>query len=279
MDVRISGVPIRDDDGDFQGYRGTGTDVTEQIHAEEARQEALAEAEHANRVKSEFLATMSHELRTPLNAILGFSDILSQQYFGPPGSGKYREYAGDIHDSATHQLDLVNDLLDISAIEAGKSPLSFSEVDLKEVVGDCLGTIRDKAGTLGIDLQMDITDVLPPISADRRALRQILLNLLSNAVKFTPDGGRIVIGVAGDGVETHIHVADTGSGIPEEHLQEVTKPFSRLDTSSRRNEPGSGLGLAITESLVDLHGGRMEIESRVGEGTTVTIILPNRPVP
>jgi len=250
------------------------SDVTEQKQAEEDRRLALIDAEQANQAKSKFLAAMSHDLRTPLNAIIGFADILSHQYFGPIGD-KNREYAGDIMASGQHLLELVNEILDLSTIEAGKQSLVKDKLSTEEVVRECEKIIEGKARSNGIDLVTKVPENLPPLYADRRAAKQILLNLLSNAVKFTPQGGKITVSVNASKKNTTLKVADTGIGIPVEKLPKLTDPFTRADTDPYLAEDGWGLGLTITKSLIDLHDGTLDIKSTVGKGTTVTVTLPN----
>ena len=273
--LSISGVPVFDAAGDFRGYRGTGADITEQRRAEAARDEAFRETERANQAKSEFLATMSHELRTPLNAILGFSDILSNQYFGPPGAEKYQEYARDIHSSGVHLLELVNDLLDVSAIEAGKTALDKEALSIEDMITDCTHTITEMIEAKGIDLETKVPKDLPPLYADSRAIKQVLLNLLSNAVKFTPDGGKITVEANMSEQDTEIVVTDTGTGIPTKRLPNIMKPFIRGERDPYKTDRGWGLGLSISKSLVELHDGEMDIKSQLGKGTTVTVSLPN----
>lgn len=253
------------------------TDITEQKQAEEDRRLALVDAERANQAKSEFLATMSHEFRTPLNAILGFSDILSHQYFGPPGEGVYREYAKDIHSSGEHLLELVNDILDISTIEAGKQSLNKELLAVHEMIAESFSALAQKAQEKGIKLASKVPEDINPLYADRRATRQILLNLLSNAVKFTPEGGKITMSANDSKQETTIKIADTGEGIPEDKLPNLTEPFVRGEQDPFKPVEGWGLGLSITNSLVDLHDGQLDIQSTVGKGTTVTVTLPNDP--
>lgn len=251
------------------------TDITNMKRAENERREALDHAEKASRAKSEFLATMSHELRTPLNAITGFAEVIGGQYFGPLGDRKYQEYAEDIQASGRHLLDLINDVLDLSAIEAGRFPLDKENLDIREVSEECSRSIADMAKRKQISYKIDIPDDLPPCHADRRSMKQILLNLLSNAVKFTPEGGKIsLVATAVNGIFT-IQVTDTGKGIPTEKLSRLTDPFTRAEPDPHRSQDGAGLGLTIVDSLLKLHGGVMEIESGPGKGTMVTVKLPS----
>ena len=249
-------------------------DITERKYAQELIIAAKGEAETANRAKSEFLAAMSHELRTPLNAILGFADILSNQYFGPI-SDKYKEYAGDIETSGEHLLTLVNEILDLSAIEAGKQSLVKELLSTEEVVRECERIIEVKAHSNDIDLVTKIPKNLPPLYADKRAAMQILLNLLSNAIKYTPEGGSVTVSAEASNEGTILKVADTGKGIPPENLANLTDPFFRTDADPYLAEQGWGLGLSITKSLIDLHDGTLDIESTLGERTTISVMLPN----
>ena len=230
-------------------------------------------AEGANRSKSEFLANMSHELRTPLNAIIGFSEIMSEQMFGPMGAPKYSEYAYDIHKSGQFLLDVINDILDMSKIEAGKLELELSDVNLSNIIDDALRLISPRAAESGITILRRETNVAP-FKGDGRALKQVLINLLSNAVKFTPEGGRVIISTA---VEQHflrIEIKDTGIGIPAQDIEKLGRPFEQVENQFTKSKGGSGLGLAISKSLVELHQGNLIITSRVGQGTTVTVDLP-----
>ncbi len=235
---------------------------------------AKIRAEAANHAKSEFLANMSHELRTPLNAINGFSEIMSSEMFGQLGHPRYKEYASDILSSGQHLLSLINDILDMSKIEAGKMALRFEPVSIDEVVEDALRLIRQKAEKGGLRLRTHLPE-LPEIEADFRALKQILLNLLTNAVKFTPSGGTITVSAAMTETSVHLTVADTGVGIPEKDLQRLAKPFEQVDNHQYlKTKEGTGLGLALTKSLTEMHHGRMDVDSGEGKGTRVHIILP-----
>jgi two-component system cell cycle sensor histidine kinase PleC len=251
------------------------TDITDRKRAEDDRREALERAEKANRAKSEFLATMSHELRTPLNAITGFAEIISGQYFGPLGNRKYQEYAKDIEASSRHLLDLINDVLDLSAIEAGRFPLFKENLDIRDIAQECSRSIADTAERKKISYSVDIPDDLSPCYADRRGMKQVFLTLLSNAVKFTPEGGEITLrATAGEGCHA-IRVTDSGEGIPAEKLARLGDPFTRAEPNAHKSQEGAGLGLAIVDSLLKLHGGEMDIASGPGKGTTVTIKLPS----
>ena len=272
--IDITKFPVYDQQGNITKVGSVSVDLTEQVEAQKAANAALQEAEAANRAKSEFLATMSHELRTPLNAILGFAEILSHQYFGPI-SDKYKEYAEDIQSSGEHLLTLINDILDLSTIEAGKQSLVKEKLSTEEIVAECERIVEDKARSHGIDLVTEVPKDLPPLYADRRAAKQILLNLLSNAVKFTPQGGRVTVSVKASKRNTTLKIADTGKGIPAENLPKLTDPFTRINPNPYQTEQGWGLGLAITKSLIDLHDGKLDIKSTVGKGTTVTVTFPN----
>ena len=239
---------------------------------------AMTRAEAANQAKSEFLANMSHELRTPLNAINGFSEIMAGELFGPLGDPRYKGYAADILRSGQHLLSLINDILDMAKIEAGKLTLHYEKVSLKEVVEDAARLMRGKIQEAGLNLVVDAPD-LPDIDADHRGLKQVVLNLLSNAVKFTPEGGDIVIGLSQlDDDRLRVAVTDTGIGIAPEDLDRLARPFEQVEGQHSKTTQGTGLGLALTKSLVELHGGRLAIESEAGQGTTVSFELPiNRP--
>lgn len=272
--VMINGMPFYDDDGTFLGYRGTGSDVTRQREAEISRDRALLDAERANRAKSEFLATMSHEFRTPLNAILGFSEMLSQEVLGPVGAPAYKEYADAINDSGNHMLALVNDILDISAIEAGKRAIMKEEIGLLELLRESTVEVSKIAADKSINLEVGVPGEPLRLFADLRSVRQIILNLLSNAVKFTPENGWIRLSAQPDrGDMIAIVVEDNGEGIMADKLPTITDPFSQASNHPHHSHEGTGLGLSIVKSLVDAHSGELKIESTLGVGTKVTVWL------
>jgi two-component system cell cycle sensor histidine kinase PleC len=230
-------------------------------------------AEEANQTKSKFLANMSHELRTPLNAIIGFSEIMESGMFGTLGSEKYQEYCHDILTSGHYLLEVINDILDMSKIEAGRMKLDMEELDLSKTLAESLRVVSGRAE--GKNLLLD-ADIDGPISvvADRRAIKQIIVNLLSNAVKFTPDGGKVV--VRSQLLENSIvlMIADTGIGIAPHSLQRLGRPFEQVESQLTKTYHGSGLGLAIARSLTNLHGGSMRLRSKLGTGTVVRVSLP-----
>ncbi|MET0273981.1 MAG: ATP-binding protein [Phenylobacterium sp.] len=234
-------------------------------------------AEGANQAKSEFLANMSHELRTPLNAINGFSEIMLGEMYGPLGDARYKSYAGDILNSGQHLLALINDILDMSKIEAGKMSLRFEPLSLEEVAEDAARLVRSRAEASGLTLSLEFGD-LPEVEADFRAVKQVLLNLLSNAVKFTPRGGRITIRAEHRddplGARVRVSVHDTGIGIAPDDLKRLAKPFEQIESQQAKTQQGTGLGLALTKSLVEMHGGRFELESAPGQGATASFTLP-----
>ena len=230
-------------------------------------------AEEASRIKSQFLAMMSHELRTPLNAIIGFSELMMRELFGAMPA-RYREYAENIHSSGRHLLDLINDLLDMARIEAGKLELHEEEVSLVDLVGEAVRLTHQGENPEPDRLSIDLPAAAPFIRGDRRCLLRVLVNIIGNAVKFTPEGGRIRIAVIAGSTGLRIQIADTGIGIPSDRLSDLCEPFTQVEGSMARRHGGSGVGLFISRALVEKHGGRLGIVSALGSGTTVAIDLP-----
>ena len=235
--------------------------------------EQKAEAESANQAKTEFLAKMSHELRTPLNAVIGFAEIMQQELFGPLGSERYAGYCKDIHASGHYLLSVINDILDMSKIEAGRMDLDAAPLSVNEAVERAVGLMSEQAGMKGLDLTVDAEPGLI-VPADSRALHQILLNVLQNAIKFTPESGAINVRVRNAGDAVNIFVEDTGIGIPSAALAKLGRPFEQVENEFNRSHKGSGLGLAIARSLAELHGGGLRIRSQQGTGTVVLVHLP-----
>ncbi|HXZ01976.1 MAG TPA: ATP-binding protein [Stellaceae bacterium] len=271
----LSGAPVYDHRGKFAGYRGTGSEITRDVLAQRSLQHAKEQAETASRAKSEFLANMSHELRTPLNAILGFAEIIRDRLLGPVAD-RYAEYAQDIYSSGTHLLGIINDILDLSKVEAGRLELVEEIVDIQSIVKSVVLLLRERVATAGLTLKVELPDALLLLRADERKLKQVLMNLLSNAVKFTPAGGEILIRVA---VESErgvvIEVRDSGIGIAPGDIARALSPFGQVDSRLSRRYEGTGLGLPLARALAALHGGRLELESTPGQGTTARIVLPS----
>ncbi|WP_084437558.1 PAS domain-containing sensor histidine kinase [Niveispirillum irakense] len=273
--LSVSARIIRDENGRAIAFQGSARDITERRQDQIAREQALAAAELANRAKTEFLSNMSHELRTPLNAIIGFSEIIATRALGPAGADAYVEYAQDIHASGTALLDMINDILDLSRIEAGRKELYERMVDIPRVIRTSLRLVRERADKGGITLETEMTETLPPIRADEVALKQILSNLLSNAVKFTPAGGRVICGSrVGPGGRFELVVRDTGIGMKPEDIPKAMEPFQQVEGTLSRHAGGTGLGLPLVAALARLHGGGIELESEPGRGTCVTVWLP-----
>lgn len=237
---------------------------------------ALVRAEEASRAKSQFLAAMSHELRTPLNAIIGFSDMMRHETVGRLGSDRYRDYAGSIHDSGRHLLELINDVLDVSKIDSGAMEISPEEVALHKVVHAAVRMVRDQAAARGLHLSLDLPDPVPVLMLDPRRVKQVLLNLLSNAVKFTDPGGRIGVTATFpvDGGAVVVSVFDTGIGMTGAEIATAISPFGQADGDLNRRYSGTGLGLPLAKQLTELHGGVLDVTSEPGVGTTVSIRLP-----
>jgi signal transduction histidine kinase len=236
------------------------------------------ELEAASRHKSEFLANMSHELRTPLNAIIGFSEVLGERMFGELND-KQAEYVQDILSSGRHLLSLINDILDLSKVEAGRMELELSRFDLPAAIGSAVILVRERATRHGLGLDVSVDDRLGLFVGDERKIRQVLLNLLSNAVKFTPEGGRITVRAVPANGSVEVSVSDTGIGIAQDDQEAIFQEFRQVGTDYARKREGTGLGLALARRFVDLHGGRLWVKSRPGEGSTFTFTLPVRPWP
>lgn len=270
-----------------QQMRSTLEDLTASRRELEGKTQKLAEladkymreknrAEEANRVKAEFLANISHELRTPLNAIIGFSDMMQREVLGKIENEQYQGYINDIHMSGSYLLELINDILDMSRIEAGRLKLDTKLCHLNELLSDCLNIITPQA----VEQEITITPRLDKdieVMLDRRAIKQVMLNLMSNAIKFTPSGGQVDVTVERDTSAVHIYVKDSGIGIEKEALSKLGRPFVQVENQMTKCHSGTGLGLAISRSLIDLHGGVLTINSEVGIGTTVLVTLPLTP--
>lgn len=249
-------------------------DVTETREAEAHAERLRDEAEHANIAKSRFLANMSHELRTPLNAILGFSDLLKSPIAADFPAGRKEEYVALIHDSASHLLDVLNGILDMSKIEHGMYELQPQRFDLAKCLRTTAAIMRGQAETRSIAIEMANLDDLPEVVADEKAVRQIVINLLSNAVKFSPEGAAVSLEGARTARFATITVTDSGIGISPEHIESLGQPFFQADSKHDRRYEGTGLGLSVVKGLVELHGGDIRFESRRDHGTTVTVRLP-----
>jgi cell cycle sensor histidine kinase DivJ len=252
-------------------------DVSEQKQTEAALRAERDEALAAARAKSQFLANMSHELRTPLNAIIGFSEMMTAEMFGPLGNPRYKEYATHVKESGEHLRDLINDVLDVSKMEAGRYHLELERVSVPTVLDEALKTISVSAGKRKIKLDVQFPEGLPRVTADRRAVKQMLLNLLANAVKFTPEGGTVATAARVEEADMVIEVRDTGIGIPKAALKRLAQPYEQVVRRRRAEAPdeqGTGLGLALVKAFAAAHGGTLRVESEEGEGTCVRVRLP-----
>lgn len=273
--VRVTKFPIHDEKGEISKVGSVSVDLTEQVFIQEELEAANKRLDAANRAKSEFLAHMSHELRTPLNSVIGFSEMVRTETLGPIDNKTYVQYAGYIQQSASHLLDVINDILDISKIEAGELELDEVATDLNDVVSEALTLASQRAIGKNLTVTSDISDDLPMLFADDRMIKQVLVNLLSNAVKFTPDGGDVVVSAKCDpDHQILIAVRDTGIGIAEKDIPRAMQPFEQVRRSAKLSHGGTGLGLSLSKKLVELHGANMFINSELGVGTTVTIMFP-----
>ena len=273
-----SKVPLANADGTVWGVATVSIDITVRTRLEEGLRQAKQQAEDAHRAKSGFLAAMSHELRTPLNAVIGFAEIMYQQVLGPIGTAEYRDYAGHILRSGQHLLALINDVLDYARIESGSLRLNPVTVEMRGLLRSTLDLLAGTAAEAGVTLATDLAGDPIVIRADEQRLRQVLLNVAGNAVKFTPAGGRVAVAVArGPDGGAVITVTDSGIGIDEAQIARAFEPFWQADSGLDRVKEGAGIGLPLARELVALHGGRLELQSRVGEGTRITIALPEGP--
>ncbi|CAN0462544.1 unnamed protein product, partial [Discosporangium mesarthrocarpum] len=251
------------------------TDITEQHRSKKSLIQAMETAKIANKSKSEFLANMSHELRTPLNAIIGFSEIMQNEMFGEIGNEHYSEYARDIHESGMHLLYVINDILDLSKIEAGKLSAALAEVEISDAIEASVRLVRQTAADANVTVDTRLSVSLPVIQVDQRMLKQMLMNLLSNAIKFSPSGARIRISARQTDPDfVEIAVVDSGIGISARDLPRVLEPFVQADHPVLPRETGTGLGLPLTKSLAELHGGTFRLWSRIGMGTRAVLRLP-----
>jgi signal transduction histidine kinase len=274
----MSAVPVFNSaDGSLAGYRGAASDITELTRREESLRGAKEIAESASRAKSHFLANMSHELRTPLNAIMGFADIMRMGLLGPIENSDYRSYVRDMHKSAEHLLNVINDILDVARIETGEFALQEAVCNTEELFDSAARLIRDRLQGAGLKLGVDLPAKLPRLNADKRKIKQILMNLLSNAVKFTPQGGHVAMSAAVNRQgQLEIVVSDTGIGIPPDKIDLVMQPFAQVDSGLERKFDGVGLGLSLSRALARLHGGDVRLESELGKGTRAIFTLPKQ---
>lgn len=272
--LRVNKFPVLNEAGEVSKVGSVSIDLTELLNAKNDTEAALRIAEEANMAKSQFLATMSHELRTPLNAIIGYSELMNENVFGPMNNLKYQEYSRDIYESGIHLLDLVSDILDISVIESGNQELSFEECNPEDIINECEATVTNQLRKQNIQFSKNIENKLENLFADPRSIKQIILNILSNSIKFNKPHGSIYFTAKNSDRWLIITIRDTGRGISKDHLSTITTPFYRANDDPLLAQPGVGLGLSIVSSLIKSHAGKLDIQSEVDVGTTITISLP-----
>ena len=275
VQLSINGRPVYGPNGQFLGFRGTGSDITEAIEREQELRTAKEAAEKANQSKSDFLMNMSHELRTPLNAIIGFSDLMKNQILGPLGHDRYMEYASDINQAGFHLLGLINDILDIAKLESGGFEPFFEELVPDIFIQEVVQMLRVNAEEKDLTVNGPIGSTPVTLSADARAFRQMLLNLLANAIKFTGEGGEITItsDLRGNG-DLAIKIEDNGIGVAQADIERIMEKFGQVDNVLARENQGTGLGLPLVRTMIESHGGHFEFESTLNVGTTATIVFP-----
>jgi len=261
------------------GFCAVIRDITQWKRTEEELRNAKRAAETANAHKTEFLARVSHEIRTPLNAIIGFSDMMASEHFGPVGHPRYIEYAGDIGRSGRHVLDIVNDLLDISKIEAGEMELDFGAVEINEAVSEAVSLVQPQANSQRVIIRTSLSAAVPNVVADGRSIKQIALNILANAIRFTPSGGQIVVSTSYEANGSVIlRIRDTGVGMTRNELDQAMKPFRQVTTGARKRGDGTGLGLPLTKAMAEANRAHFSITSAPNEGTLVEISFPSQRV-
>jgi len=277
--VHINYVPHLDEQGTVQGTYNLVIDITERKEAEAALLTAKNEAEFASLAKTDFLANMSHELRAPLNSVLGFSEVIASQSYGPIGDEKYLEYVTHIQEAGALLLDLINDVLDLSKIEAGQRKMTKDFVDVNRAIETTLPLIKEKAFLKRVKIEVTLHDSTPTIMGDGRAIRQIILNLLSNAIKFTPPGGKVMVtSLVMPDESVVLQIVDTGVGIAPSDMAKVMEPFGQAAPADTQEHEGTGLGLPLSKRLTELQGATFNIESKVDFGTTVRLAFPARTV-
>ncbi|ACP24554.1 two component sensor kinase [Sinorhizobium fredii NGR234] len=272
--MRCEMTPLRDAEGRLMAIVAQSRDVSAEARLRAEAAAKAAHAESANDAKTRFLAAVSHELRTPLNAILGFSDVLTGEYFGKLENDRQREYVSLIHRSGTHLLSVVNTMLDVSKIEAGRYELVPEPFRVADAIAACEAMLSHQAREKGVRLTSRVTRSVGEINADQRAVQQILINLVGNAVKFTDKGGLVTVDAEVDGAMLNLTVSDTGIGIAEDKLEKLGQPFVQIQNDYTRRYEGTGLGLSLVKGLVELHGGGISIRSSEGEGTVVVVSIP-----